>query len=133
MKKILALILILSLPLCFACCSFNNDDKDNSSATEDKITIKSVVQEGEVTKVLVAYELVSSEEGELMVGCKEPGTVSDYIIIQDNIIMLKGKGEYLFTIETASVLTDEICADLSAYPHPSTWEPLATDYFFIDN
>lgn len=133
MKKIFCIILVLALSLCFVCCKApNNDDK----TSQDYITIKEVAKEGDKTLIKVEYMLSAFEEGEIMVGCKDPATKEDYIIFETKkgvVVIKKGKGEYVFSVETSQIISDELCADLSEYPHPSTWEPIATDYFYIGN
>ena len=122
MKKIIATILIVLMIIPFASCA---------KIEYDAIAITSVEMSPTETKITVYYQMATSKQGELMVGCKDPETEDDYIMLVEGVVVNKKKGEYTFEIETSQIVSKEICADLSAYPHEDEWEPLATDYLYL--
>jgi hypothetical protein len=103
---------------------------------EDSITIKSVspavfVEGKEVEIVVVVrYELLSREEGEINLGItRESGT--GYTIKGKTRVKI-GAGETSVTAKvipkrTGSLPFSKVHVNLSEYPHRRSWSPLATD------
>lgn len=130
MKKLLTVLFAIVICFTFSCCApeKNGPTSSQEPATDSVKILNATLLDGFV-QVKIKYQLFSSEQGELMIGCRLPETKDEYIIIQDNIIIEKGEGEYVFSVDRLMFLSYDISVDLSAYPHEQEWHPLATDFF----
>lgn len=111
---------------------------------EDFINIISVIPDSGLIDgvdtdftVVVEYNLVSRETGLLMIGFNNGDEIGIYYMISNaSHIVSKGSGKYTFNV---NALTKNwgtqgdflVYANISEYPHPSTWTPLDTDTYAL--
>lgn len=136
MKKLITLVLLIAVALSLFGCELNVDNGPTPTPTNslkaDKVSIKKTETVNGILKVTVEYNLSSSEQGELMLGCKTSEINNEYEMLIVDVIIDKGVGEYVFTINRSEVWDNDISVELSSYPHQSTWSPLDSAYATID-
>jgi hypothetical protein len=124
--------------LVFFACS-DDDPAGPEHKSSDAITIKSVtpnsgLNPGVATDfvVIVEYELVSADSGDVMIGFNT-AEVGRFAMISDaTTLVLKGSGEHQFSVSATPVDWGaagdfKLYVNLSEHPRGHTWTPLATD------
>lgn len=112
------------------------ENPNPSEVYADTISIKSVtpvkMREGQETlvTVIVTYELLSREEGQINLGYNE-GRGNGYRIIGSTLIKI-GQGEAtlqakILPAKTGPLPFSKVFVNLSEYPHRQSWSPLAGD------
>jgi len=137
MKKVLIFGLLI---LCVGCSS-GGDDRLQSGMSTNNITIKSIsptkAEEGVNTEftVTVDYELVGFEQGEINIGFNIE-ELNKFSTVYDQVV---SKGIGTITVKTFAIPVDyepngsfTVYANISEFPHPSTWTPLDSDFKDIE-
>jgi hypothetical protein len=136
MKKTLRLFGILVLVLFLGCEKEADPDIDKD---DDIIKIVSVLpskllEDGmEYTfSVKIEYDLLSTDSGILLIGYNTERVDSYRMISEASVIIDKGSGLHTFEVTTRAKNWNnagdfKVYVNLSEYPHPPTWYPLASD------
>lgn len=131
------LIVTLIVLLTFLGCS--DDNATGAEENGDDIIIKSVTPDsglipGIVTdlNVIVEYELVSADSGEVMVGFNIDEVGRFRMISGATALVVKGSGEHQFNVtivpkDWGDTGDFKVYVNLSEHPHGPSWTPLATD------
>ena len=130
----------------FGLSTFLGCGDDNATGPEessDTISINSVTPDsglmpGIVTDfvVIVEYELVSADSGEVMVGFNTDVVGSFTMIKSATNLVVKGSGEHQFNVTTVpkdwgATGDFKVYVNLSKHPHGPSWTPLATDILVL--
>ncbi|MFT6910201.1 MAG: hypothetical protein ACJAS1_006929, partial [Oleiphilaceae bacterium] len=133
MNKVFAFSL---LAFCVGCSSGDGDPLQSEISTNNVEIISispDTAEEGVNTEftVTISYELVDFDQGEVNIGFNVDEQDS-YTIIYDQVVS-KGAGSFTAIISAVPVEyapngSFEVYANISEYPHPNTWTPLASDF-----
>ena len=122
--------------------SFGCSDEDTAGPVQensDTITIKSVTPNSGLSPgiatdfvVIVEYELVSADSGDVMIGFNTNEVDRFAMISNATALVLKGSGEHEFNVNVMPVDWDvagdfKLYVNLSEHPRGLSWTPLATD------
>jgi hypothetical protein len=133
MKKVFVFSL---LAFCVGCSSGDGEPLQSEISTNN-IKIISIspdtAEDGVNTKFTVSidYELVDFDQGEVNIGFNVDEQDAN-IILYDQVVS-KGTGSFTATISAVPVDyapngSFGVYANISEYPHPNTWTPLASDF-----
>ena len=115
----------------------------STSGESDSITIVSVspnsglVNESDYDfTVVVDYELITKDQGELDIGFNNGTEIDSYIMLNVDHIVNKGSGRYTFNVnETAKdwgIAGDfGVYVYIAEYPHGMQWSPLDSDIMIL--
>lgn len=140
-KKLFCIIFILVFVLFLAGC---NGTPAIPIVEEDFIEITNVTPssglvDGQSTNftVDVEYHLASNDTGILMIGFNNGNEQDMHSLISDaSQIINKGTGDYTFHVTATAkdwgIQGDfKVFVNISEYPHPETWTPLAFDTYIL--
>jgi hypothetical protein len=115
----------------------------STNGESDSITIVNVSPNSGLTNgydhdftVVVDYELVTKDQGELDIGFNNGSDINSYIMLGVDQIVNQGSGQYTFNVnETAKDwgLAGDfgVYVYISEYPHGLQWAPLDSDIMIL--